>query len=131
MFNFARNNYFFLEELKSEEKISLSDVSFVKNHKGNALCETILLCYFAGKPFVFEPYGANLLVEKKLLKEADLTNLLKEKKFSVIQLEPMSYYHRSLLIPGEERFSNNFISKLNTYYHISYRSELGIYFVPK
>jgi hypothetical protein len=128
---FAKNEYIPIENLQSEEKITLSDVSFIKTHKGNALCETIILCYFAKKPFVYDPFLTNVLVKKRILKETDLTNLLKEKKFSLIQLEPLSYYHRNMLIRGEERFSDDFLSKLNMYYYLKYKSELGVYFVPK
>jgi hypothetical protein len=120
-----------IENLKSKERMTLSDVSFIKAHKGNALCETIVLCYLAEKSFVFDPYLTNVLVEKRILQETDLTNLLKEKKFSLIQLESLSYYHSDILIQGEERFSNDFLSKLKTYYYIKYKSELGVYLVPK
>jgi hypothetical protein len=119
------------ENLKSEEKITLSDVTFIKNHKGNVLCETIVLCYFAGKPFVFDPYLTSVLVKKRILKETDLTSLLKDKNFSLIQLESWSYYHRNMSIQGEERFSADFLSKLRQYYYIKYQSELGVYLVPK
>lgn len=128
---FVKNNHLSLENLKSGEKMTLSDVSFIKAHKGNVLCETIVLCYFAEKSFVFDPYLTNVFVEKRILQETDLTNLLKEKKFSIIQLEPLSYYHRNTLIQGEERFSNDFLSKLKAYYYIKYESALGVYFVPK
>jgi len=126
-----RSEYTSIKSLRSEEKITLSDVSFIKTHKGHALCETIILCYFADKPFVYDPFLTNVLVREDILKETDLTNLLKEKKFSVVQLEPFTYYHKNVLIQGEERFSDDFLSKLGLYYYIKYQSEFGVYFVPK
>ena len=128
---FAKNEYIPIENLQSEEKITLSDVSFIKTHKGNTLCETIVLCYFAKKPFSYDPFLTNVFVKEGILNETDLTNLLKEKKFSLIQLEPLSYYYGNMLTQGNERFSDDFLSKLNMYYYLKYKSELGAYFVPK
>jgi hypothetical protein len=128
---FAKNEFVSIKNLKSEEKVALSDISFIKSRKGNVLCETIILCYFADKPFTYDPFLTNVLVKEGVLKETDLTNLLKEKKFLVVQLEPLSYYHRDIVIQGKERFSDDFLSKLKEYYYIKYQSGLGVYFVPK
>ena len=104
-----------------------SAVDFVKSHPGPALCENLLLCFEAGKPFEFDPYAVDQLVKTGHVPEAAILRQLDEHHFSTISLlatEPIGPAARG-------RFSQAFMVRLLNRYKPAVQSSSNAIFVPK
>src|SRR5712664_4690767 len=73
--------------LPAHENEFNSAVELMKTHQGPALCESLLLCYEAGKPFEYEPYSVQDLVRTGRLHEDELLQLLRTHHFQTVQIE--------------------------------------------
>src|ERR1700674_3597650 len=72
--------------LPIQEKEFRSAVEFVKMRPGPALCESLLLCYEAGKPFEYEPFSVRDQINTGRIKEDDVLQLLRTHHFQAIQI---------------------------------------------
>jgi hypothetical protein len=61
------------------------DVAFLKSHPGPALCESLLECNFAGKPYVYDPFNATRLIQFHKLDANVLIDQIRQHRFSAIQ----------------------------------------------
>jgi hypothetical protein len=64
----------------------LSAAAWLRARPGEALCESLLLCFAAGKPLVVDPYGAREQILTGRVAEAALVRLIAEHRFAVIAL---------------------------------------------
>lgn len=112
-----------------------SAVNVLKASSGPALCESILLCYEAGKPLEFEAFAVREQVRTGATREADVLELLRTHHFKTVQIELRSDeenlsdadLRRSLASDQkdpdtERRFSPAFMGELLMDYHISLRT---------
>lgn len=60
--------------------------AFLAQHPGDALCDSLLMCFEAGKPLIIEPFSARLAIETKHLDESKFIELFKQHRFAVIEL---------------------------------------------
>jgi len=118
-----------------------SAVVFLKKKPGPVLCESILLCYEAGKPLEFEAFAVREQVRKGMLREDDVLPLLRTHHFQAVQVELRSDEEslndaklRASLgsdqkDPGtERRFSPEFMKELLKDYQLSLRtSDMAIF----
>ncbi len=72
--------------LPAHESEFNSAVDFVKTRPGPALCESLLLCYEAGKPFEYEPYSVRDLLRTGRLHEDEILQLLRTNHFQTVQI---------------------------------------------
>lgn len=121
-----------------------SAVIFLKANPGPALCESILLCYEAGKPLEFEAFAAREQVRTGATQEADVLELLQTHHFETVQIELRSEEKnlsdaalRTSLAsdqkdPGtERRFSPAFMNELLKDYDLSMRTSGIALFRPR
>ena len=59
---------------------------FLAPQRGDAFCDSLLICFEAGKPLVIEPFSARNAIETGRLDESQLTELFKRHRFAVIEL---------------------------------------------
>ena len=103
-------------------------VEFVKSQPGPALCESLLLCFEAGKPEEYDAFTADQLVKTGKVPEAAVLRMLDERHFSTVQLvmdpgEP--------LVPAERpRFSQPFMTRLLADYRPAMRTSSYTIFTP-
>ncbi len=72
--------------LPAHESEFNSAVDFMKTRPGPALCESLLLCYEAGKPFEYEPYSVRDLLRTGRLHEDEILQLLRTNHFQTVQI---------------------------------------------
>jgi hypothetical protein len=74
-----------LSRLPERQQAFEKEVSFLAEQPGPAICESLLLCYDAGKPHILNPFG--VAVAAKLGKGAnnELVKQIAEKKYGAIQ----------------------------------------------
>jgi hypothetical protein len=63
------------------------DVAFLRTHPGPALCESMLECYFAGKPYLYDPFNATRLIHFHQLDANVLIDQIRQHRFSAIQTD--------------------------------------------
>jgi hypothetical protein len=63
-----------------------SEVSFLRSHPGPAFCESLLLCYEAGKSYEYDPFNSANLVKIGRLDPAPLLNKISQGQIADVQL---------------------------------------------
>jgi hypothetical protein len=110
--------------LKDLEKQNISDIQYLASHEGPALCSSIVLCYWAGKEFEFDPFNIKQAVAMGKMDREQVYERLREQYFRVIQLE--SGRNR-----GSGDFMDVFLELIETGYRVERVSANGFFFVPK
>ncbi len=119
-----------------------SAVEFTKARPGPALCESLLLCYEAGKPFEYESFSVRDELKTGQIREDDVLQLLRTHHFQTVQINLRSDEEdlkewadlRAKLLsdqmdPDKQRnFTPNFMKELLADYHLSKQtSELAMF----
>lgn len=122
---------------KDAEVIMKNDIAVVKDIPGNALCEKIDICYYAGKPFVYDPFIVDEMILSGQLEEQEVLKLIESKYFSVIQLDiPLSQEYVGNTLPytltkrKNLRFTENILRAIWKNYKEVRTSSNGAYYIP-
>jgi len=75
-----------LEQAMAAEARFDEEVAFLRGQPGLALCESLLRCYYAGKPYVYDPYNATRMIGLGQLDASVLIDELRQQKYGAIQL---------------------------------------------
>ena len=118
-----------------------SALNVLKASPGPALCESILLCYEAGKPLEFEAFAVREQVHTGATREAEVLELLRTHHFQTVQIELRSDeenlddadLRRSLASDQndpdtERRFSPAFMNELLRDYRVARRTSAMVVF---
>jgi hypothetical protein len=101
---------------------------FVAAQPGPALCETLLLCYAAGKPEEYDAFAVDESVRTGKLPLAEILQLVESRHFRVIQLEfPAS---QPMQPTPRIRFPGPFMRLLFARYKLAFRTKWYAVFVP-
>lgn len=122
----------FLEALRFEtyedkQKSMRIDVKYIKDHKGAALCEDLLVCYLAGKEFVYDPFMVYSMEQSRVIPSGTSSRLVAQKHFSIIQLS----VKRNKKNRMEDRFTSGFLRALQNTYVLDRTSPNGFFYVPR
>lgn len=103
--------------------------NFLKARPGPALCESLLLCYAAGKPVTYDPFAADQLIRTGKIPQEQVAELIARRQFAVIQIdwnanEPMQPSPRT-------RFSGPVMRALFSGYQLALRSGKYAVFTPR
>jgi len=133
-----------IRALRAHETEFQSAVEFVRTRPGPALCESLLLCYEAGKPFEYEPFTAHDQVKTGRLPEADVLQLIRTRHFQTVQValrsdeadlresELRASLSSDQTLPDtERRFTPRFMNELLEDYRLSMRTPQMALFSPK
>jgi len=75
----------YLSQLPEWQRLYDAEVSFLVAQPGPAICESLVLCYDAGKPFIFDPFNSMRLVQLGKLDSNEIVKQMAEKKYGAIQ----------------------------------------------
>ncbi|MFZ0959558.1 MAG: hypothetical protein WAO35_01535 [Terriglobia bacterium] len=99
-----------LSDLPERQRVYQAEVSFVAAQPGPAICESLIMCYDAGKPYVLHPFGFTAGVRSGKLNSMDLVQQIAEKKYGAIQTDtPVTQ-------KPTERFPDDVLDAINRYY---------------
>lgn len=104
-------------------------LTVVKTTSGPALCESLLMCFEAGKSFVYDPYYVKDQVSIGRISEAQIIAALNARRYAAVQLgeDDASF----TLGDGERlRFSTGVVSALLANYRVSQQSPYYAVLVP-
>jgi hypothetical protein len=128
---FALSGYFWfwngLREMPEEQKQFDKETSFLRAQPGPAICESLLRCYYAGKPQVFEPFNSTRLVRFHKLDSEEIVENIATHQYGAIQLDrPLESLERP-----NERFPSDVLDAIGQDYVISVDDPGCAIYVPK
>jgi hypothetical protein len=112
---------FWTHPMHDETVVSETDIAFLRAHSGNALCETLSLCYWAAKPETVDVFNLGQAYATRVRGDHALINLLNGKKFAVVEFETLAPFALTLDV----------LSALNRNYKVARTSDNGTFFVPR
>lgn len=116
-----------------DDKISAQrfaiETAFIRQQPGPAICENLLLCFYAGKPYLYDPFNAHLYMESHRLDPQVISDELKDRRWGAVQLlgapeQIGSNDSDYLLTPA-------IVTALRENYRPGLINEDGIIYVPK
>jgi hypothetical protein len=115
----------------------MRDVEYIAERQP-AICESMLLCYNAGQPFILDPFNSRQYILAGKLDQDELIRRIAAHEFGVIQLradicdDPAAaachilHYRQKF-----NRFTDDTLYAVDRYYKIGRRSQDGTFYVPK
>lgn len=98
--------------LAKNEQLFDEDVASLRAQPGPALCESLLRCYFAGKPFVYDPFNATRLIGFHKLDDAVIVDGLRQHRYGAVQLD---------VLQDDDAFPDRFDSRIAAAINQDYR----------
>ncbi len=96
----------------------------------SALCESILRCYDAGKPYVFDPFSAASLIRAGQLDENELIGKIAAQHYGAIQFNRPALANGSPNVPVE-RYTPGVVQAVARYYQPALREQDCTIYVPR
>jgi hypothetical protein len=127
-----------LDADRKREETFLADARYVSDKQGSAICESLLLCYVAGQPFILDPFNSRQYMLSGMLDQSELIRRIAAREFAVIQLradicdDPTTptchilHYRQKV-----DRFTDEVLYAIDRYYVVARRSTFGSFYVPK
>jgi hypothetical protein len=81
-----------LPDLMGSRYATRYDIGVIARHKEPVMCETLALCYWGGHTPQVDAFGITEALRRGTRPASDLTRLLDARAFSMIQLQPVSYF---------------------------------------
>ncbi len=102
-------------------------VALLRSQNGPVLCESLLRCYFAGKPYVYDPFNSTRLIQLGKL-DADIpANAIRQQQDAAIQLDSPFPDENAL-----ERFTPGMLAMIQqNYVPVPCTDEDAIIYEPK
>jgi hypothetical protein len=110
-----------------------AEVEMIAARPGTALCESLLRCHDAGKPYIYDPCNATRLIQLGRLDEAGFVQEIRERRFGTIQLDisPENEAEVQQIDPSlHERFTPEMLEAIRASYVVALRNEDGVIYVP-
>jgi dolichyl-phosphate-mannose-protein mannosyltransferase len=101
--------------------------NFIRAQPGDALCESLLLCYEAGKPETWDPFVIGQLIQSRQLDERRILAVAATRGFGVIQID-LKYDEPP---NAREHISAGFTNQLLATYQLALRTPDFAVFTPK
>ncbi len=120
-----------LREAAASERRFAKATNLLRQHPGPALCESMLLCLEAGKPYVFDPFNATRLMLQGRLSQAALVADIDAHRFTAIQLHTAiaGGHEPDELMP--ERFPAPVLQAIDHSYTLAHADADGAIYLPR
>ena len=111
-------------DLPLRQRLYKQEVSFLAGQPGPAICESLILCYDAGKPYTVSPF--NLYVRSRRGGRSDeLVQQIAEKKYGAVQTEAPANQKPS------PRFPDQMLDAIDRYYVEAFKAPDCHIYVPR
>jgi hypothetical protein len=110
----------------SAQRRFAGEVKTLRGLPGPALCESLLRCYFAGKPYLYDPFNATRLIRFGKLDAGVLVDGIRRGQYGAIQLDGQMTDEADL-----ERFDPAVLAAIQQYYFVAAHDEDVAIYVPK
>jgi len=116
-----REPAYWLHPMRDEAALASDDITFLRNHRGPAMCESLALCYWAGKPAEVDMFNLGQQYVTHARNPAPFIGLLDARHFSAIELDETDPFPLPPDVQGAIRRN----------YRIDRANDEGVFFVPK
>jgi hypothetical protein len=114
-----------LNRLSAKQSQFDAEVAFLRSQPGPALCESQLRCYYAGKPYIYDPYNATRMIGLGQLDPEEVVEALRRHAFGAVQLDgPIDGAGR------KELFAPPILAAIRQNYHLALENEDGVIYLP-
>jgi hypothetical protein len=110
-----------LPDLMASRDATRQDVALLARQRDPVICESLALCYWAGRARALDAFGFSQQVRRGVRPASDLTRLLDAHAFRMIQLQP-----RSLLAPPSP-----FWGAIGRNYYMEHQDKNGQFLIPR
>jgi hypothetical protein len=118
-----------LRQLQAARQRYSEQVALLRSHPGPALCESILRCYDAGKPYFLDPFNATSLIEFGRLDENVLVQGIRHQQFAAIQFNRPPQPD-GMPEPASERFTQGVLEAVRDHYRLARADKDCAIYVP-
>jgi hypothetical protein len=91
---------FWLHPWADEARTAESDIALLRAQKGDALCETLALCYWAGKPEAVDVFNLGQAYAMGARDDHVLVGLIERRRFAVIEYESIRPFQLTPAVLG-------------------------------
>ncbi|MFZ0226811.1 MAG: hypothetical protein WAL41_07690 [Mycobacterium sp.] len=118
-----------LEDRAAQQRFQ-EETKLLASQPGKALCESLLRCYYAHKPYVYDPFNATRLIILGKLNPQVIASQLERQEFGAVQLErPIRVQYGNDV--GKSRFAPTILRAVEQYYAPVLENEDGVIYLPK
>jgi len=116
-----------LQETVAAQKRFDDETTMLRSLQGPAICESLLRCYFAGKPYTFDPFNSTRLIRFGKLDPSPVINNLDHRYYAAVQFDddPVQKERSS------ERFDPAIEAAIEENYVPALANEDGEIYVPR
>jgi hypothetical protein len=115
-----------LSQTIAAEKRFDQETAALRRVPGPAICESLLRCYFAGKPYVFDPFNATRLIQFSKIDPAPLVEDLRRRRYAAVQLDLPIRREKNT-----ERFDPAIVAAIEQNYAPALVNQDGEIYVPR
>ena len=119
----SKMTWHYLQEFKGEAHTSESDIRYLAEFEGPEICETLALCYWAGKNFEVDFFNSGQKLRTGTMSADQLLGDIENKRFSVIQMDGL---HGG---PGTFRLPEEIVKKILENYWVERKSDVNGFFL--
>jgi hypothetical protein len=119
-----------IERNRVEEQRFATEVEYLRQQPGPALCEDILHCYYAGKPYVYDPFNATRFIRQGKLDANVMVEGLRNREFGAVEM----YGRVEQRLDGrgrDHRFAAPILLAIQQYYRPGLENEDGVIYIPR
>jgi hypothetical protein len=110
-----------LPDLMGTRYATQYDTDFVAAHADPVMCESLALCYWAGRKPQLDAFSFHQAVQTGARPAGDLVRLIDRQAFSLIQLQPGSYFGPP----------SPFWTAITRSYYLDHQDKNGLFLVPR
>jgi hypothetical protein len=119
-----------LERSRAGEQRFAAEVAYLRQQPGPALCEGLLRCYYAGKPYLYDPYNATRFIAQGKLDANEMVDRLRNREFGAVQLSG-SVEQKLGGRWQDSHFAPSILRAIQEYYRPGFKDEDGIIYIPR
>ena len=116
-------------ESRAEAGRFATEVQYLRDRPGQALCESLLRCAYAGKPYVYDPFNATRFIEQGKLDPDVIVEQLRNHEYGAVQLYD-SVDAKLADRDAQMGFVPSILQAIGRYYHPGLDNEDGVIYVP-
>jgi hypothetical protein len=107
-----------------------AEVAYLRQQPGPALCESMLRCAYAGKPYIYDPFNATRFIGQGKLDANVIVDQIKNHSYGAIQMYNSADYKLADPEP-QMSFTIPILQAINQYYRPGLENEDGAIYLPR
>jgi hypothetical protein len=125
----ARTDEAFAANRETANRFS-AEVAYLRQQPGPALCESMLRCAYAGKPYLYDPFNATRFIGQGKLDANVIVDQIKNHNYGAIQMYNNADYKLADPEP-QMSFTIPILQAINQYYRPGLENEDGTIYLPR